>query len=84
MPWTNLTKSVSTYVNGIKEKLISFLLQEDGAYLLMEDGGKIILEDHSFDNNDKNSSTYNHPSKASSVFSRATKQLSSWTNLPKN
>lgn len=58
MSWSNLVKNLSSYANGVKERLISFLLQENGAYLLLEDGGRIILEDLSFQDKAKNQSTW--------------------------
>lgn len=60
MAWSNILKNISSYANGVKERLISYLLQEDGAYLLLEDGGKIVLEDLSFENQTKNDSTYSN------------------------
>ena len=57
MAWTNQNKNTSSFIDGVKQFLISFLLWtdtdgSDGGYLVYTDGsggeGRIILEDHSF------------------------------------
>lgn len=61
--WSTLSKNVSSWVAGVRNKLVSYLLKEDGAYLLLETGGKIILFDYSYENQSKNNTTWTKQSK---------------------
>lgn len=63
MSWNNITKNVSSFVKAIKQKLVGYLLQENGAYLLLEDGGRIIIEDDRWSNAGKNSTSYQNATK---------------------
>ncbi len=84
MTWNNVTKNVSSFVKAIKQKLVGFLLQENGAYLLLETGGRIIIEDDRWGNSGKNSSTYSNAEKNSSNYQNSLKQNSNWNNEIKN
>jgi len=61
--WTYKVKKATTFINKVREKLLGFLLQENGAYILTQDGGKIIVRDSRWSNKTKSSTNWSYKTK---------------------
>lgn len=72
MSWSFSDKNTSSFIDGVKQFLVSFLLWtdtdgSDGGYLMYTDSdgdeGRIILEDHSFADLEKHPSLFTNQPK---------------------
>lgn len=88
MTWNDQSKNLSSFANGVKQFLISYLLWTDGGYLMYTDEngdeGRIILEDHSFANLPQHPSLFGDGSKHSSNFNNQNKHSSVYQDQVKH
>jgi hypothetical protein len=84
MVWSNLTKNLASFANGVKKILISFLLQETGNYILTEDGYKIVLDRIDWNNQSKNMTTFSNSGKNTTSYGNNPKNTATYSNQTRN